>query len=438
VPEGRPGEVGDPRPGSLDPRWIGVGALALTVTASYGVLLYAFPVLLPGMEAELGWSRATLTGGFTVAGLATAAAAIPMGRWVDRFGPRPVMTIGSVAAVLLVIAWSRATTPLGYYLTWGGLGVASAAVQYEPAFAAVAQWFRRSRARALWIITVAGGLASTIFVPLTAWLLLTGGWRHAVLWLAGVLVVCTVLPHALLLPAGRIAPEAHESEGAAGAGGPASPNDEMTPRAALRSPSFGALTAAFALSAFLGMAVIVHFIPLLLERGHTWSLAGGALAGIGVAKLLGRLTFAPLLARTSSDRVALGYLGAQLLGVLLLWLVPGVAGVWAFVVLFGMGDGALTPTRAELMVQYVGLRDFGAITGGVAVVLAGARGLAPLAGSVAYGIWGGYGLTFPLAAGTLLASAALLGVAGRLRPSAPSSVYRGEGRHRIPWTERRS
>jgi hypothetical protein len=34
--------------------WLLTGTLAVTVTASYGVLLYAFPVMLGPMQAELG------------------------------------------------------------------------------------------------------------------------------------------------------------------------------------------------------------------------------------------------------------------------------------------------------------------------------------------------------------------------------------------------
>ena len=103
-------------------RWALVGVLSMTVTVSYGVLMYAFPVMLAPMQEELGWSSALLTGGFSVAALATGIAAIPVGRWIDRYGPRTVMTTGSVAAALLLIAWSRVQHPVTYILVWAGLG----------------------------------------------------------------------------------------------------------------------------------------------------------------------------------------------------------------------------------------------------------------------------------------------------------------------------
>ena len=53
-----------------------------------------------------------------------------------------------------------------------------AAVLYEPAFAVVAVWFRRRRARAFTALTLMAGLASTVFLPLAGWLLERQGWRR--------------------------------------------------------------------------------------------------------------------------------------------------------------------------------------------------------------------------------------------------------------------
>src|SRR5439155_960698 len=81
--------------------------LGVTETISWGVLYYAFTVYLAPMEAELGWSRGDMTGAFSLAVLLAGLAAIPVGRWLDRHGPRLLMTVGSVAATLLVLAWSN-------------------------------------------------------------------------------------------------------------------------------------------------------------------------------------------------------------------------------------------------------------------------------------------------------------------------------------------
>src|SRR5215213_8159844 len=103
--------------------WYITITLALTETISWGIVYYSFSVFLSPMEANLGWSRAQLTGGFSLALLVMGAMAFPVGTWIDWHGPRLLMTIGSIAASLLVIAWSQVTTLTAFYLIWAGLGM---------------------------------------------------------------------------------------------------------------------------------------------------------------------------------------------------------------------------------------------------------------------------------------------------------------------------
>ena len=175
--------------------------LAITETISWGIIYYAFTVFIAPMGDDLGWSRAELTGGFSLALLVMGGMAFPVGAWIDRHGARLLMTLGSIAACLLVIAWSQVTDKTTFYLIWAGLGVCAAAVLYEPAFAVVAAWFVKKRGRALATVTFAAGLASTIFIPLSDALLHAVGWRDAILGLGIFLGVTTIPLHALLLAA---------------------------------------------------------------------------------------------------------------------------------------------------------------------------------------------------------------------------------------------
>lgn len=97
-----------PRPVSLDPSGLRrvLVALCLTEITSWGILYYAFPVLSVAISRDTGWSSAVIVAAFSVSQLAAAAVGIPVGRILDRHGPRWVMTTGSVLAVpaLVVIA----------------------------------------------------------------------------------------------------------------------------------------------------------------------------------------------------------------------------------------------------------------------------------------------------------------------------------------------
>src|SRR5438093_2920048 len=85
-----------------------VAALAATTTVGYGVLFYAYGVLLVPMERDLGWSRPVLTGAFSAALLVAAFLTIPVGRWLDRHPPRALMVAGGAAATGLVVLWGMA------------------------------------------------------------------------------------------------------------------------------------------------------------------------------------------------------------------------------------------------------------------------------------------------------------------------------------------
>src|SRR5690606_7498364 len=242
--------------------WMMLVAVSLGQITSWGVLFYSFAVFLTPMQEELGWSVAQLTGGYSLALLVSAVAALPVGRWLDRHGPRALMTAGSIAAALLVAGWATADSLLVYYLIWLGIGVVMAAVLYEPAFHMVANWFRRLRGRALTVLTVIAGLASVIYIPLASWLVGQFGWRDALLILAAILALGTVPIHALLL---RRSPQ---DRGLAPDGGPGAARDaetavpsaerSFTREEAFRHPGFWWLGAAFFLSNLAMMAVTVY------------------------------------------------------------------------------------------------------------------------------------------------------------------------------------
>ncbi len=419
VPAARPG---------LYYGWVLVAVLAVTETVSYGVLQYAFPVFLAPMQAELGWSRTAMTGAFSLASLVSGFAAIPAGRWVDRHGARGLMTAGSVASALLLLAWAATDSLAAFYAIWAGLGMAMAAVLYELAFAVVASWFHRLRGRALTVLTFVAGFASVIFVPLATWLVEAYDWRRALVWLAAILAATTILPHALLL-------RRHPRDlGLLPDGGAVKDNDNGRPASrfqpsvpaevAIRAASFRWLTAAFALSSLATTAVAVHLIPLLLERGYAPAFAGAAMGAIGLMALPGRLIFTPLGGRWPRAAVTASIFLMQALGIAALLAGRGEAWVWACVALFGAGFGAITPARAALLAEFYGPGEYGRISGVLAMFLALARAAAPVGASVLYASGGGYTpVLWTLLAACLAAAAAVL-LAGTPHAQSPVPIHR--------------
>ena len=392
--------------------WVMLLALAWTQVTSWGVLYYAFSVFVAPMGRDLGWSRAATTGAFSLALLCSGAAAPFVGRWVDRRGPRPAMTLGSVAAALLVLAWAAVDDLATFYLVWAGIGATTAAVFYEPAFAAIATWFVRFRGRALTILTFVGGFASVVYIPLAAWLVRAHGWRAALVVLAIILAVTTIPPHALLL---RRRPEDlgllpdGDARRAGSASPPPQPVASIAARDAIRSASFRWLTAAFCLAFVVNVAVTVHLIPSLTDRGFETGFAATAAALVGIMALPGRLVFTPLGSRVPRRYVTAAIFLLQALALVVLVTTPTTAGVVAFVVLFGAGFGAITPARAALVAELYGPREYGSIGGMLALFVTLARAIGPVGAGLLYGLWGRYEPVFWLliAASVLAAGAAL-------------------------------
>ena len=369
-----------PRPASRTRAWGIVGALSVTETVSWGILYYAFAVFLLPMQRELGYSAAQLTGAFSLALLVSAVAGLAVGRHLDRRSPRAVMTLGSVAGVLLVLAWSQVEGLAAFYALWVGIGLVMAAVLYEPAFTVLAKWFPEpaARRRAMTTMTLAGALASFIFLPLAQVLIDDYGWRDALVVLALMLALVTVPLHAVSL---RAAPEVWRSRHVAMASASA--------RQALRSASFWLLSGAFFLATAAAIAVTAQGIPFLLERGYSPSFVAFSIGVIGVSQIPGRLLFAAVAERLPAPwgTVALFVLIAA--GIALIVGIDATLAVVAGLVLLGMGNGMATLARATVIADRYGAAAYGTIASVAASATIGARAAAPVA-AAAYAAVVGY------------------------------------------------
>ncbi len=407
-------------------RWPIAWALAVTQTIGYGVLFYAYGVLTVPMETALGWTRAQTSGAFSVALLTSGLAALTAGRIVDRHGGRGLMTVGSLAGGALVMAWSFVDSLAALYLVQAGIGLVLAAVTYEVAFAVVARWFTHDRIRALLVVTMVAGLASTIFVPLATVLVETLGWRPALRVLALVLWAGTVPLHALVL---RRAPEdpreAHavEARGVEARGVEARDVDAGDVEAgdAWRDATFWWLTAGFAFDRMAVVAVGAHAVPLLLERGHAPGLVAALAGSIGLLQVAGRLLFAPATAGVSLGRLAVVTYLVRAAALAALLAIPGVTGAWVFAGLFGLANGASTLARAGLVADTYGARRYGTISGSMTTLIALLQTGAPLAVGALRVASGGYGAGLVML--TLFALAAAAAIERARRSGSPRVAH---------------
>ncbi|WP_150256128.1 MFS transporter [Nocardiopsis deserti] len=382
----------------------GLAVLCVTVTASYGALFYAFPVLAPSITADTGWSLTTVTALFSASQVMAGLVGIPVGRWLQARGPRPAMTAAALVAAPAVAAIALAPNLWGFAAAWLVAGAAMAGLFYPPAFAALTHWYRQDKVRALTALTLVTGLTSTIFAPLTALLEGVWGWRGAYLVLAAVLLAVVVPLHAFALPRSR----SPEDDGHPG-------GQKKDVRSVVRSRAFWALTAALLLGSFTMYAVVINIVPLLGEQGFGTTEAAWALGMGGVGQVLGRLVYAPMERRTGPVLRAVAVLGACSATTLLLALTPGPLGlVLVVAALAGMARGILTLLQATAVSDRWGTGNYATLNGVMHTPLMLAIAVAPWAGAALAGPLGGYPAVFT-ALGALAALGALTALATHVR-----------------------
>ncbi|WP_067856059.1 MFS transporter [Nocardia shimofusensis] len=373
--------------------------LCSTQITSWGILYYAFPVLSTSITAGTGWSAQAITAAFSLGQLAAALTGIPVGRILDRVGPRTVMTAGSALAAPAVAIVALAPNLSVFYLGWLLAGTAMGAVLYPPAFAALTRWHGEQRVRALMILTLVGGLASTVFAPLTAAVDVRTDWRVTYLILAAALAAITIPTHWFGLRGHWPDPPPV----IAGAG--FDRHDQVA-----RSRAFLALTVALALGAFTAFAGVFNLVPLLIERGFTPETAALTLGLGGAGQVLGRLGYLQVAARTRPRTRLIAALAGTAASTALLGLADTVIGLIAISIGAGLVRGVTTLVQATAITDRWGPTHYGSLNGVLNAPIVIVMASAPWAGTALTAATGSYANAY-LVLAAVAALAALVGAA---------------------------
>ncbi len=368
-----------------------VGGLSLAQLVTWGSVFYTFALLMEPIERELGLTRAQSSLAFGLMLGVDGLLAYPVGRWIDRGHERAVITGGSLLIAAGLALHTLVDGVLSFYAVWMLLGAGLAASAYNPVFAVVTRRYPQDFRRAIITLTFLGGLASTVFIPLTAWLVEALGWRMAVGVIAVLpLVVCVPLHLRLLRGAPRPdatgqALHAHREEEAA------------ERRRLMRGTPYRLV--AFFVVATMGVAAALpaHMVSLLRESGLPLAWVVLVPASIGVIQVAGR--FLLFVTEHRSDPHVANLVIPLLIPLGLLVLLASGQSVGlalVFVLLFGLGNGMITIVKGTAVAQYVSRTQVGALNGAMGVPIAVARASAPWLMGLAWtpeagytaGLWG--------------------------------------------------
>ena len=317
--------------------------------------------ILP-LGAEFGWDRAEISIASTVFTISLMFSLPLLGRLVDRYGSRRVLMPS-----MLLVAALLASIPLSLeslwqlWLVFGLIGCLGAGANSLPYMRTVSAWFDRQRGLALGITLAGAGLGFSYVPPLVQQTIDTQGWRSAYFLLAGIIVFV-----ALPLVAWLFRESPRERSAARSEAGDAPVLNDLqghTRAQALRTPVFWQLFLVFSLLSCSLYGLLLHSVPMLVDRGMTSGAAALAASTIGVTIMISRVIVGFLIDRIFAARVAAIAFGLSAIGLAILAL--GDAGFAAYVamVLIGFSIGAEIDLMTFLTTRYFGLRHFGEIYG---------------------------------------------------------------------------
>src|SRR6202043_3332526 len=176
-----------------------VVALGTTQTLAWASSYYLPAILADPIGHDLGMSANWIFAAFSAALVISALLGPRVGRQIDLFGGRQVLSISNVtlAAGLALLGFTHSIPML--VIAWLLLGIGMGFGLYDAAFGALGRIYGNAARGAITGITLIAGFASTVGWPLTALGLGTIGWRETCFaWAMAHIVIG--LPLNLMLP----------------------------------------------------------------------------------------------------------------------------------------------------------------------------------------------------------------------------------------------
>jgi MFS family permease len=356
---------------------------ATSVIHIYGLGPYIAPI-----SHSFGWSRTQVTIGLTISTLVQAIFSLPIGLLVDKYGPRRFALSGILLTTAAFGILGTATGgTINWYALWGLLAVATLPAQATVWTSAVATRFEASRGLAFAITLCGASVAVVVFPLLGTWLIGMYGWQKAVA-VQGAIWAALAFPVIFLFFRG-----AHDaSRGQAAIAKLDRPMlSGVSLGEGLRSTIYLRLLLASLLFTFTIIALVVHFVPILTDRGATPLAAAGIVSLVGIFSIVGRLATGLLLDRFRASRVGAVVFLLPVAGSLLLLTVGGTAlGQAIAAALIGLTLGAEVDVIVYLTTRYFGLKSFGGLYGGLLTALSVGTATGPLSAAAVFDAYGSY------------------------------------------------
>jgi MFS family permease len=371
--------------------WRVVAACFVIAAFAWGLGLFGSSVYLQAVTAAHGWPIAEVASAITLFFVVSALVQRTVGRSIDRWGSRPVLSLGAVSMCLGVALIGQVSAPWQLYPCFALIGVGWSTLSTTGIAATVAPWFERHQGRSMTLAIMGASVGAIAGVPL---LLLAIG----KLGLAHGLVATAIVAALLLLPLiGRALRFRSPGEIGQRRDGDAAPLDSVAsrpvpPAAAHGNPRLLLWSAAlgFALGLTVQIGFITHHVtlagPLLGTAG-----AGLLVSATGATAFAGRLVLARIVDRVNVRRLACLIMALQTAALLAIALWPTAPVLVVASLVYGYGIGHVTTLGPVVVRREFGAAAFGATYGAAATVIQLTSAFGPALFGVLRDSFGGYG-----------------------------------------------
>ncbi|MDX2102625.1 MAG: MFS transporter [Alphaproteobacteria bacterium] len=393
-------------PFAASDRWF-LALLGVSQIVAWGSLFYTFPVMVALMAPEFGVDAPGLYWVVSLGLAISSLGAYPVGRAIDAGYGRAVMTVGGVAGALGLWLWSLATAPVWLGVVFVVIGAASAMTLYEPGFAVAARRLGPTARSGIAQLTLWGGFASTVMIPIVQAGVEWFGWRQTLLLQAGlVLVVCAGLPLLVI--------QSRRDRGGAGPAAEAEAERSQIVPKLLSYRVFWVFAAAMVLYSLVMTGFITHLFPLLLERGLPSESVVAVFAVVGPAQVAARLLVWRVADTLPARRLGLMAMSGFTLSMVGFALLPTTVPLMiAAAVLYGASNGVMTISRSAAILEMLSRHHYGTVAGTVMAPAIAAMAAAPWAAALGWGVRDSYTLPLVMAVGLAGTATALFWLAGR-------------------------
>jgi MFS family permease len=389
--------------------WRVVAGAFVVLCLAYGTQ-YSFGIFFAALLDEFGWSRAGLSGVFSLYVFAYTAFGFAAGRLTDRWGPRAVITAGGVCLGSALAGMALVTRLWEPYLLYGVVAALGMGTAYVPCNSTVVKWFVRRRGLAMGIATSGASVGNTVLPPLAHALVAGVGWRAAY-------VTFGVAVGVLLVLVARVMRRDPESMGLRpdGAGPPTTGPAAATPAtagwtlgSALRTPTFWLLGVAFSATWLPVFVPIVHLVSFVRDLGHPPATGAWMISALGIGAIAGRLVMGPLsdrLGRKATIAIAMAMQALAFLGFLAF---RDLALLFAAAVVFGYSYGTITTLFPAIVGDLFGREQAGSLVGFLFMLAGSISAWGTLGAGAIHDAAGGYDLVWVGGAALNLAAVAFL------------------------------